>query len=262
MNRSLRVFSASVLTAVLLLSGCSSAGKGTATSGSAAASAAATTAGEAVASPIDGILAGYSGEILSVKATDGKTYEFVVPDPSVFTTADALNIGDDVEVTFTGTVSGTDTTQATVTKVEDKSATSQTVQTIVGTVTDATMLLGSGTGAFLGFVFGLTSLLINTFAPTVTSFVFSPFITVGGIHGNFASLLIVFVPRILLGWLSPVIYRQLCACSHFIGFASMPLRMNWSKTVSHSSKIFGVRPQKFMETRASSASCFHSPLSS
>jgi uncharacterized membrane protein len=73
------------------------------------------------------------------------------------------------------------------------------------------MLLGSGTGAFLGFVFGLTSLLINTFAPTVTSFVFSPFITVGGIHGNFASLLIVFVPRILLGWLSPVIYHQLCA---------------------------------------------------
>ena len=139
MNRLLRVFSASVLTAVLLLSGCSSAGTGTSTSGSAAASAAATTAGEAVASPINGVLAGYSGEILSVKATDGKTYEFVVPDPSVFTTTDALNIGDDVQVTFTGTVNGTDTTQATVTKVEDKSASSQTVQTIVGTVTDATM---------------------------------------------------------------------------------------------------------------------------
>ncbi len=73
----------------------------------------------------------------------------------------------------------------------------------------SSMLMGSGTGAFMGFVFGLTSLLKNTFEPTATSFVFSPFITIGGIHGNFASLLIVFVPRILMGWLSGTMYQFL-----------------------------------------------------
>ncbi len=35
--------------------------------------------------------------------------------------------------------------------------------------------------------------------PGITSFVFSPFITVGGISGNFFSLVIALVPRILLG---------------------------------------------------------------
>ena len=71
------------------------------------------------------------------------------------------------------------------------------------------IVLGPAYGALTGFVFGLTSMLKNTFTPNITSFCFSPFITVGGVHGNFASLLIVFVPRILLGALSFYIYRAL-----------------------------------------------------
>lgn len=73
----------------------------------------------------------------------------------------------------------------------------------------AGILLGPKWGAFLGLVFGLTSLATNTFTPTVTSFVFSPFITIGGIHGNFWSLWIVLGPRILLGWCSGMLYRFL-----------------------------------------------------
>ena len=73
----------------------------------------------------------------------------------------------------------------------------------------AGILMGKKYGSWMGFVFGLTSLLINTFTPTPTSFVFTPFISVGGIHGNFFSLVIVFVPRILLGYLSSVIYQAL-----------------------------------------------------
>lgn len=73
----------------------------------------------------------------------------------------------------------------------------------------AGILAGPSFGAFMGFVFGLSSMLRATFAPGVTSFLFSPFITVGGISGNFSSLLIVFVPRILLGWLSGKTYRML-----------------------------------------------------
>ncbi|MBQ9825485.1 MAG: ECF transporter S component, partial [Solobacterium sp.] len=69
--------------------------------------------------------------------------------------------------------------------------------------------LGPAYGALAGFVFGLTSMLRATFVPGLTSFLFSPFITVGGISGNFASLIIVFGPRILLGWLSAKMFRIL-----------------------------------------------------
>ena len=37
------------------------------------------------------------------------------------------------------------------------------------------LVLGPKKGAFLGLIFGLTSLINNTMNPTVTSFVFSPF---------------------------------------------------------------------------------------
>ncbi len=70
----------------------------------------------------------------------------------------------------------------------------------------AGILCGPGFGAGIGAVFGLLSLAKNTFEPTITSFVFSPFITIGGMQGNFWSLLIVLGPRILMGamsgWLS------------------------------------------------------------
>lgn len=63
----------------------------------------------------------------------------------------------------------------------------------------ASIVLGPKKGAFLGFIFGLTSLINNTISPTLTSFVFSPFYTAGEISGGFLSLVICFVPRILVG---------------------------------------------------------------
>ncbi len=44
------------------------------------------------------------------------------------------------------------------------------IPVIIGSI-----ILGPKYGAFLGFIFGLTSLVNNTFNPTVTSFVFTPF---------------------------------------------------------------------------------------
>ena len=62
------------------------------------------------------------------------------------------------------------------------------------------LILGPRCGAFLGFVFGLTSLYTNTVNPTITSFVFTPFYTLdGATMGNWLSLVICFVPRILVG---------------------------------------------------------------
>lgn len=64
------------------------------------------------------------------------------------------------------------------------------------------ILLGPVSGAFLGFVFGFTSFWQATFQPTLLSFCFSPFYSVGNLQGNFSSLLIAFVPRILIGIVS------------------------------------------------------------
>ena len=64
------------------------------------------------------------------------------------------------------------------------------------------LFLGPKRGAFLGFVFGLTSFLKNTLTPaTASAFVFSPVIASGtmGASGALRSTYICFVPRILVG---------------------------------------------------------------
>lgn len=71
----------------------------------------------------------------------------------------------------------------------------------------AGIILGKKAGAELGFVFGLTSMIKATIQPGITSFCFSPFATIGTISGNYKSLLIAFVPRILLGYLAGLIFE-------------------------------------------------------
>ena len=74
-------------------------------------------------------------------------------------------------------------------------ATTIHIPVIVGSI-----LLGPKRGAFLGFVFGLTSLINNTTQPGLTSFCFSPFIQVGdGLGGSPLALVVCFVPRIACG---------------------------------------------------------------
>lgn len=66
------------------------------------------------------------------------------------------------------------------------------------------IILGPRSGAWLGFVFGITSLWKNTTAPNPTSFVFSPLIGIPGVESRgllsaFGSLIISLLPRILIG---------------------------------------------------------------
>ena len=71
------------------------------------------------------------------------------------------------------------------------------------------LFLGPKKGAFLGFVFGLTSFINNTFkAATASAFVFSPVLAynVAGAPGIFKSLYICFVPRILVGIVPYFVY--------------------------------------------------------
>ena len=63
------------------------------------------------------------------------------------------------------------------------------------------LLLGPKHGAVLGFLFGLTSMIINTTTPNpLISFVFTPLFPVPGTDsGSPLALIICFVPRILVG---------------------------------------------------------------
>ena len=71
----------------------------------------------------------------------------------------------------------------------------------------ASLLLGPKKGGALGFLFGLTSFINNTMNLTATSFVFTPFYSVGEVSGGIGSLIICFVPRILVGILPFYVYK-------------------------------------------------------
>lgn len=79
------------------------------------------------------------------------------------------------------------------------------VPVIVGAI-----LLGPKRGAFLGFLFGLTSFITNTITPVIMSFAFSPLIPVPGTDkGSIMALLICFIPRILVGIVPYFVYKLL-----------------------------------------------------
>ncbi len=77
-------------------------------------------------------------------------------------------------------------------------ATTIHIPVIIGAI-----FLGPKKGAFLGAMFGVTSLMNNTFKPSPTSFVFSPFMSAGleenGFLAAVKSLAVCFLPRILIG---------------------------------------------------------------
>ena len=66
----------------------------------------------------------------------------------------------------------------------------------------AAILLGTKYGVMMGLFFGLASVWNATTAPGPISFVFSPFITIGGMSGGWQSLIVALVPRIALGWIA------------------------------------------------------------
>ncbi|MEG1426324.1 MAG: ECF transporter S component, partial [Oscillospiraceae bacterium] len=72
------------------------------------------------------------------------------------------------------------------------------IPVIIGSI-----LLGPKKGATLGALFGMTSLISNTISPTLASFTFSPFYS----GGNFWSLVVCFVPRILVGVVPYFVYK-------------------------------------------------------
>ncbi len=82
-------------------------------------------------------------------------------------------------------------------------ATTVHIPVIIGAI-----ILGPKAGAVLGLTMGITSIIKNTIEPSLTSFVFSPFIPVpGSDSGDIRALLIALVPRMLIGVVAGLIYR-------------------------------------------------------
>ena len=73
------------------------------------------------------------------------------------------------------------------------------------------LLLGTKAGTMMGAFAGLFSFLIWTFMPPtpIVAFVFTPFYSLGEFSGNFGSVLICFVPRILVGTVAGLTYKAL-----------------------------------------------------
>jgi len=73
------------------------------------------------------------------------------------------------------------------------------------------ILLGPKAGTLMGFFAGFFSFLVWTFTPPnpLIAFVFTPFYQLGPFSGNIGSLAICFIPRILTGTLTGLIYKGL-----------------------------------------------------
>lgn len=72
----------------------------------------------------------------------------------------------------------------------------------------ASIMLGPRIGAFLGLMFGFTSIATNTISPTLLSFAFSPVIPVlGTSQGSFWALFIALVPRVIIGFIPYYIFK-------------------------------------------------------
>ena len=74
----------------------------------------------------------------------------------------------------------------------------------------AGLTLGASGGMIVGFFCGLFAFFIWTFIPPNPSlaFIFTPFYRLGDFKGNFRSLIICFVPRILTGYIPAVIKKN------------------------------------------------------
>lgn len=73
----------------------------------------------------------------------------------------------------------------------------------------AAVTLGTKWGALMGFFFGSFSFIVMSFvSPNPLSFVFTPLYN----GGNFMSLVICFVPRILIGVCAGLVFKALKAC--------------------------------------------------
>ena len=120
-------------------------------------------------------------------------------------------------------------------------ATTVHIPVIIGAI-----LLGPLAGAILGAVFGICSMLSNTYAPTLLSFAFSPFMSTTGISGAVKAVWISVGCRILIGvaagWLW--IFLKKIKCPKILGYGLCGFVGSMTNTVMVMGSIyFLLRPE-------------------
>lgn len=114
-------------------------------------------------------------------------------------------------------------------------ATTVHIPVIIGAI-----LLGPAAGAILGAVFGICSMLSNTYAPTLLSFAFSPFMSTTGLTGAVKALWISIGCRILIGvvagWLWIVLKK--IKCSGVLGYAICGFVGSMTNTIAVMGSIY------------------------
>ena len=85
-------------------------------------------------------------------------------------------------------------------------------------------LLGPKAGAVLGAEFGITSVIRATITPNLTSFVFTPFYSFSPeFSGNWTSLIVAIVPRVLIGVIAGLVFQLVMRLSHDKQAVALPI---------------------------------------
>ncbi|MBQ2897644.1 MAG: ECF transporter S component [Clostridia bacterium] len=131
------------------------------------------------------------------------------------------------------------------------------IPVIIGSV-----ILGPKKGAFLGFLFGLTSLINNTINPTVTSFAFTPFFSLGNAEPSWLSLIVCFVPRILVGVVPYYVRKLTKKASDFVSFALAGLLGSLTNTILVMNLIYLFFKESYAAAQNKAVEVLYSAISS
>ena len=114
------------------------------------------------------------------------------------------------------------------------------------------ILFGPLAGGILGGVFGICSVIINTFTPALTSFAFSPFMSTTGLPGAVKALWVAVGCRVLIGVASGWLWRALSRTNmnswtalSIVGFAGSMVN-----TVTVMGSIFLLFTQQYAQAKA------------
>lgn len=125
-------------------------------------------------------------------------------------------------------------------------ATTVHIPVIIGAI-----VLGPAAGAILGATFGVCSLISNTYAPTLLSFAFSPFMSTTGMVGAVKALWISIGCRILIGVVAGWLWIGLkkIKCPRIFGYALCGFIGSMTNTVMVMGSIYFLFAQQYAEAK-------------
>lgn len=114
------------------------------------------------------------------------------------------------------------------------------------------ILFGPLAGGILGGVFGICSVIINTFTPALTSFAFSPFMSTTGLPGAIKALWVAVGCRILIGVAAGWLWKALShtRVNSWISLSIVGFTGSMVNTVTVMGSIFLLFTQQYAQAKA------------